>query len=635
MKLESNLRRLDFWPVLLALLVAVLVPTAAVLWLMNEAVVNQRDLARQKLAEAYRTQLSIVRDRLDRFWQQRAADLSAPPHSSPAAAFESIVRRGLADSTVILDDEGSILYPQPLKIPARDPLQWNEAWLRAQQLEARGERIAAAAAYARFAAATPPDTARAIQSEVRCLVRAGRPAQAIDILLRQFRTARPSPATDPDGRSIAVDELLLAAHLMKPGHREFASTSASLQQLLASYDNAIPAAQRLFAMNELADLDPTAAFPTLTAEKIAARFSDQQQGRKPPNPPEGAFASTGLPGHWMLSPPGRRLLAIYTSAGLKSALTALLADVPHDLRFDLVPPLASAQYDQAIPAGAWLPGWQLAFTLNGSPMEEPARRQRIGYLWVGLLAAITATIAAAIAARALRNQWQAARLRTDLVAAVSHELRTPLTGMRALVDTLLDDEVFEPVKTREYLGMIERENLRLSRLIENFLAFSRLEHRKQKFQFVPAHPEEIVRAAGDAVRDRYQAADCRLDLEVSSGLPLVRADPETMITVLLNLLDNACKYSRDDRRVILRVYSENRSVIFAVRDHGLGIAPGERKKIFRRFYQVDRRLSREAGGCGLGLSIVDFIVKAHGGSIRVDSSPGVGSTFTVSLPATS
>jgi signal transduction histidine kinase len=115
-------------------------------------------------------------------------------------------------------------------------------------------------------------------------------------------------------------------------------------------------------------------------------------------------------------------------------------------------------------------------------------------------------------------------------------------------------------------------------------------------------------------------------------LPPVRADESALVTVLLNLLDNAWKYSPGEKHIAVRAYRENSRVVFAVEDNGIGIAPREQKKIFRRFYQVDRRLARDADGCGLGLSIVEFIVRAHGGSVAVKSQPGRGSTFSVAIP---
>ncbi|MHC4566735.1 MAG: sensor histidine kinase, partial [Planctomycetota bacterium] len=115
-------------------------------------------------------------------------------------------------------------------------------------------------------------------------------------------------------------------------------------------------------------------------------------------------------------------------------------------------------------------------------------------------------------------------------------------------------------------------------------------------------------------------------------LPDVMADGDAMITVLVNLLDNAYKYSYDDKRIELRAFAQDGKVCFSVSDNGLGMSRRSAKKIFNRFYQVDRSLSRGAEGCGLGLSIAKFIVDAHKGSIGVESRPGEGSTFTVKLP---
>src|SRR5581483_10821833 len=145
-------------------------------------------------------------------------------------------------------------------------------------------------------------------------------------------------------------------------------------------------------------------------------------------------------------------------------------------------------------------------------------------------------------------------------------------------------------------------------------------------------PQRVVEAAVESAYDRLHAPDCHFEVDVSPGLPAVRADEDALVTVLLNLLDNAYKYSPGEKRIVLRALRRDGHVVFAVEDNGIGIAAREQKRIFRRFYQVDRRLAREAGGVGLGLSIVDFIVRAHGGSVRVKSSPGKGSTFLVVMP---
>ena len=138
------------------------------------------------------------------------------------------------------------------------------------------------------------------------------------------------------------------------------------------------------------------------------------------------------------------------------------------------------------------------------------------------------------------------------------------------------------------------------------------------------------------MEERLPDSDCRLEVSIAPGLPAVRADEDALVTVLLNLLDNAYKYTPQEKNnakhIAVKVFERAGSVVFAVEDNGIGIAPREQKRIFRRFYQVDHRLAREAGGCGLGLSIVESIVKAHGGSVEVTSESGRGSTFFVVLP---
>ncbi|RYD77259.1 MAG: GHKL domain-containing protein, partial [Verrucomicrobiaceae bacterium] len=236
-------------------------------------------------------------------------------------------------------------------------------------------------------------------------------------------------------------------------------------------------------------------------------------------------------------------------------------------------------------------------------------------------------------ARIFAKQIHLTRLKNDLVATVSHELKTPLTSMRVLVDTLLDTEQLHEPTTREYLQLISQENTRLSRLIDNVLTFSRLERNKLTFDFSETQPEVVVADAVAAIGDRFRAPGCHFEVHTSPGLPLIRADRDALTTALLNLLDNAWKYSSEEKQITLRTDARNGSVAFIVQDNGVGLARRETRRIFRRFYQVDHRLSRSTGGCGLGLSIVEQIVAAHGGQVHVVSEAGAGSSFTIEVPA--
>jgi signal transduction histidine kinase len=604
------------WLVLLFLALGVAAPAACVLWFMNEAMTNQRDAAREKLADAYRGQLQLMRDKLSADWEKRAAGLEREAESSPApVAFEQAVLTGMADAVICLQADGSVAYPAPLGVQAGDALESRPDWLAARSMESQGFFPGAADSYARIAAADPNVSvaARAMQAHIRCLIKSGHKAEAFSAIAEHFTGGRLMAGVDAQGRLIAADEQLLALTL--PGGNALAQR---LHDLVGDYGVPIPGPQRLFLMDEL-----HADFPTHAAERLASQFLESQAARSG----NGVLEPSGLPDVWKLSAAGSRVVALYRTATVVAAMRKLMGDSG---TFDVAPP--SPRISSAWTGiGGRFPGWRITDPSAIRALASPAEPRMSRYVWIAILAIAVVAVAGGIAAQSLRRQWRLARLKTDLVAAVSHELRTPLASVRLLVETLLEDERPEG-KTREYLEMIARENLRLSRLIGNFLTFSRLERNLRKFDIRATEPERVVEAAVASAQDRLQSPDCHFAVEVSPGLPPVRADADALVTVLLNLLDNAYKYSPGEKRIVLRAACEDGHVVFAVKDQGIGIAPREQKRIFRRFYQVDRRLARESGGVGLGLSIVEFIVRAHGGSVQVESQPGKGSTFSVVMP---
>ncbi len=269
---------------------------------------------------------------------------------------------------------------------------------------------------------------------------------------------------------------------------------------------------------------------------------------------------------------------------------------------------------------------------DDDPFVATADRRISRYVWTGMVLINVMVICFIMLARFLLTQQRLTRMKNDFVATVTHELKTPLASTRLFVDTLLEGRCRDEGQEREYLELIARENRRLSRLIDNFLTFSRMERNKRTFNFEDVPPSSIAAAATDAVRENYESTGCALTMQAANDLPPIIADKDAMITVLLNLLDNACKYSDGDKRIELKVFKKNASVCFQVKDNGIGMAKKELSKILTRFYQVDQSLSRKCGGAGLGLSIVNFIVEAHGGKIDIQSEPEIGSTFTVTIP---
>ncbi|MFC1603409.1 sensor histidine kinase [Planctomycetota bacterium] len=284
------------------------------------------------------------------------------------------------------------------------------------------------------------------------------------------------------------------------------------------------------------------------------------------------------------------------------------------------------------PLGKFFTGWNVEIHFGDVDIfEKTAERQKVIYIWAGLLAIAVMVSAGLLAARVVGKQIKTNKMKNDFIATVSHELKTPLASMRVLVDTLLAGSYRNQQQVTEYLELVSKENERLTGLIDNFLTFSRMERNKQAFAMARTSPAAIAHDAAAAVKTKFSKGKCTFEVNIPDDLPDVTADRDAMVTVLVNLLDNAYKYSYDDKQIELSVSSEDGSVCFCVSDNGAGMSRRSVKKVFKRFYQVDRSLARHAEGCGLGLSIAKFIVDAHKGSITVSSRHGEGSAFTVRL----
>ncbi len=254
------------------------------------------------------------------------------------------------------------------------------------------------------------------------------------------------------------------------------------------------------------------------------------------------------------------------------------------------------------------------------------------YFWTAFLIIVGILILTIITTRLFVRHMGLARMKNDLLTTVSHELKTPLASIRLLVDTLIDGKYKDQKLVREYIELISKENERLTRLVENFLTFSRIEDKRQTFEFRIVEPEKLVCSVYDTIRHRFESGGFSFELKVSEGISNIIADYDAMVMVLLNLLDNAYHYSGKVKSVVFSAYPEDGNVCFEIADEGIGLSPDQRKKILEPFYQVDQTLSRRGSGFGLGLSIVKSFVNVHNGSIEVRSEPGRGSTFIIKIP---
>jgi signal transduction histidine kinase len=227
-----------------------------------------------------------------------------------------------------------------------------------------------------------------------------------------------------------------------------------------------------------------------------------------------------------------------------------------------------------------------------------------------------------------------ARLKSDFVSNVSHELRTPLALIRLYAETLELGRITTREKKQQYYRIIRKESERLTALINNILDFSRIEAGRKEYEFRETNIAELVHNTLDSYRYQIEQQGFAFEESIDSDLPPVRVDREAIARALVNLVNNALKYSTDEKFLGVKLYRENGVLKLEVADRGIGIARRDQSKIFEKFYRTGDPLVHNTKGSGLGLSLVRHITQAHGGEIVVESTPGKGSKFILSLPLT-
>jgi two-component system, OmpR family, phosphate regulon sensor histidine kinase PhoR len=225
-------------------------------------------------------------------------------------------------------------------------------------------------------------------------------------------------------------------------------------------------------------------------------------------------------------------------------------------------------------------------------------------------------------------------IRRDFVANVSHELKTPITSIKGFLETLREGALKEPEHAERFLDIIIKHTDRLTAIVDDLLSLSRVESDAEKGEIaLEDQPVAgVLDAVGRACRKRAQLKNIKLEFETADGIA-VKINATLLEQAIVNLVDNAIKYSEPGQTVLVRTEKTPEEVTIKVVDEGSGIPRDQLERIFERFYRVDKARSRKVGGTGLGLAIVKHIVSAHGGRITVESSVGRGSTFSIYLPA--
>jgi signal transduction histidine kinase len=265
-------------------------------------------------------------------------------------------------------------------------------------------------------------------------------------------------------------------------------------------------------------------------------------------------------------------------------------------------------------------------------LTQERNRRRLLLLAFTLLFAFV-LVGSYFIARAVTRELEVARLQSDFVSAVSHEFRTPLASLCQLSEMLTDGRVPSDTRRQEYYEGLRRASERLHRLVETLLDFGRMQAGAQQYRFELLEMGSFFRGVVEDFAREAAERGYLVDIAQHPPLPPVQADREALARALWNLLDNAMKYSPQNKTVWAKATCENGRVAISVSDKGLGIAPHEQKRIFKKFVRAASAEVAGARGTGLGLTMVQHIVAAHGGQVHVDSDAGIGSTFTILLPS--
>lgn len=280
----------------------------------------------------------------------------------------------------------------------------------------------------------------------------------------------------------------------------------------------------------------------------------------------------------------------------------------------------------------WLfPSYNLSIALKGTTIQQLVKSRY--YMSLGLIGLLNIVLIAGVwfVFRNIKKEIQLAQIKSDFVSNVSHELRTPLALISMFAETLEMGRVRSDERKKEYYGIISQEASRLSRIVNKILSFSQIEAGKRKYSFDNVDLNEIVGKVYNTYSFHLQNNGFKFSFEAGEDIPLIKADGEAISEAVINLIDNAAKYSKERKEICVMTGVDNDSVFVEVKDQGVGISADDQKRIFEKFYRVTSGNVHNTKGTGLGLSLVKHIMEAHKGSVSLSSLPDKGSTFRLNF----
>ncbi len=640
-------------------------PAAALGWLSWRLLEQDRALEAERIQErienaadtasAYLRQgQADVEGKLERLARLPQADLSA------AAAMEA---DGFGDAVLLVAfrQEEVLAFPggQLLYYPYLPPVQEASAavFSTGENYEYRQQDYARAIAAFRQLSTSPDTTTRAgaLMRLARTLRKAGRLDQALTVYeelermgsLRIGSVGVPAELLARHSRCSMLEQLKRRSDLRNDAEALSRDLARARWPLLrAAYDYYRGETLRWLGTEEPDRASPSAEKPAMAAA-VEILWDDWQSIRL------GKQSGKGRRSLWLYEQPvllvwdstPQQLVALVAVHGYFEerigtlmttdlrgrALQPALVDMEGHVVLGRIPP-SGTRHARRTAAELRLP-WTL-YMMSSNPAADLADLASRRLLLLGGLAMMAVLLMAGIyfIGRSVTRELELAQLKSDFVSAVSHEFRSPLTGMRQLTGMLATGRVPDPERQATYFDVLSRETIRLQRLVEGLLNFGRMEAGAMEYCFETTDVSALVSRVVTDFQQEVREDGYQIDLVAGGPAPLIRADPEALSRALWNLLDNAVKYSPECRTVRVELARDGNDFLVRVQDRGVGIPPGEQRDIFRKFVRGAAAASTHAKGAGIGLAMVDHIVRAHGGRIQIESEPGRGSTFTIILP---
>lgn len=622
MKTRKNGNVLLYWiPALL-----LLAPAAYVILLLESTVDNESFALKNKLRESYKSSLFDASRKLSDYWQLLEENKSLksldPVEIQTAIGVESLI---------LYDTNGKMVFPIRVIEKSLEHLPDNIKDAKKKVKERDTINAINSLLFIGENSESIKEKGVALFEAATLLKQIGKPGEALEICNRLVFTNEFRNIIHYNGHLLYLDAIVLLIQL-EP--EDSSSTNQPLEILVNRLNDysikELSTEQRYDLRKKLTESRPELYFPLQKPEGIALDFL-----KKTNNPDRrNVLQKTLLGDIWQYTVNGRIVL-LFSADNLEQKMLSLIqfADIPDKTMIRLNPPgqLASDSIVH-IDAANRMPGWRISLNfIDPGYMTSLINQRAKVYRVTSVLVISFSLVLGFLFLRDMRRRLHLADLKNDLVANVTHELKTPLASSRLLLDTLLTQPDLPREKIESYLTHLSKENSRLCRLVEHFLAFSKLEKNQYNFQIKTISLDDLIDNLNEAIQGRFPTEKQRISYECTEEEIFLKGDIQSLVTVIVNLLENALKFSDSDQKVFLKIVPVEENLQISVTDSGIGISVSDQKKVFEQYYQADNRLSRKYEGSGLGLSIVKTVLKAHGSEIEISSEPEKGSCFSFEL----